>query len=106
MGDGFLALFDGPGRAIRCALAIRESVAALGLEVRVGIHTGEVERTEELGGIAVHLAARVLGQADSGEILVTQTTRDLVEGSGLLFESRGARELKGIDGARTLYAVV
>jgi len=105
-GDGFLALFDGPGRAIRCALAIRESLAVLGLEVRAGIHTGEVERKEELGGIAVHLAARVLGEAGSGEILVTRTTRDLVEGSGLLFEGRGARELKGIDGARMLYAVV
>lgn len=104
-GDGFLALFDGPGRAIRCALAIRESLALLGLDVRVGIHTGEVERTEELGGIAVHLAARVLGEAGAGEILVTRTTHDLVEGSGLAFEDRGEYELKGIDGARRLFAV-
>jgi class 3 adenylate cyclase/pimeloyl-ACP methyl ester carboxylesterase len=105
-GDGFLALFDGPGRAIRCAVAIRASLAALGLEVRAGIHTGEVERAAELGGIAVHLAARVLGEAGGGEILVTRTTRDLVEGSGLVFEDRGARELKGIQGPRALYAVV
>lgn len=105
-GDGFLALFDGPGRAIRCALAVRESLGLLGLEVRAGIHTGEVERTDELRGIAVHLAARVLTSARAGEILVTQTTRDLVEGSGLAFEDRGAHELKGIEGARALYAVV
>lgn len=105
-GDGFLALFDGPGRAIRCAMAVRESLTALGLEVRAGIHTGEVERTDELGGIAVHLAARVLGEARSGEILVTQTTRDLVEGSGLAFEDRGPHALKGIERARRLYAVV
>jgi pimeloyl-ACP methyl ester carboxylesterase len=103
-GDGFVALFDGPGRAIRCAMAIRESLASLGLEVRAGIHTGEVERADELRGIAVHLAARVLAEAGSGEILVTRTTRDLVEGSGLVFEDRGAHRLKGIEGARTLYA--
>jgi pimeloyl-ACP methyl ester carboxylesterase len=103
-GDGFLALFDGPGRAIRCAMAVRDSLETLGLEVRAGIHTGEVERTDELRGIAVHLAARVLAEAGAGEILVTQTTRDLVEGSGLQFEDRGTRELKGIEGPRTLYA--
>lgn len=105
-GDGFLVLFDGPGRAIRCALAVRESLRELGLEVRAGIHTGEVERADELTGIAVHLAARVLGEAGSGEVLVTHTTRDLVEGSGLAFEDRGERELKGIEGRRRLYAVV
>ncbi len=103
-GDGFLALFDGPGRAIRCAMAVRDSLDTLGLDVRIGIHTGEVERTDELRGIAVHLAARVLAEAEAGEILVTQTTRDLVEGSGLHFENRGIRELKGIEGPRTLYA--
>lgn len=105
-GDGFLALFDGPGRAIRCATAVRASLRGLGLEVRAGIHTGEVERADELTGIAVHLAARVLGEAGAGEVLVTQTTRDLVEGSGLVFEDRGSRELKGIEGPRVLYAVV
>jgi pimeloyl-ACP methyl ester carboxylesterase/class 3 adenylate cyclase len=105
-GDGFLALFDGPGRAIRCATAVRASLRGLGLEVRAGIHTGEVERADELTGIAVHLAARVLGEAGAGEVLVTQTTRDLVEGSGLAFEDRGERELKGIEGRRRLYAVV
>ena len=105
-GDGFLALFDGPGRAIRCAVAVRDSVGTLGLEVRAGIHTGEVERTDQVRGIAVHLAARVLSEAGPGEILVTQTTRDLVEGSELAFEDRGARVLKGIEGARMLYAVV
>jgi pimeloyl-ACP methyl ester carboxylesterase len=105
-GDGFLALFDGPGRAIRCATAVRESLRALGLEVRAGVHTGEVERADELTGIAVHLAARVLGESGAGEVLVTQTTRDLVEGSGLEFEDRGQHELKGIEGPRRLYAVV
>jgi pimeloyl-ACP methyl ester carboxylesterase len=104
-GDGFLALFDGPGRAIRCALSVRESLRALGLEIRAGVHTGEVERADELTGIAVHLAARVLGEAGVGEVLVTQTTRDLVEGSGLAFVDRGEHVLKGIEGPRRLYAV-
>jgi len=105
-GDGFLALFDGPARAIRCALAVREALGTIGLEVRAGIHTGEVERSNGVSGIAVHLAARVLSAAGGGEVLVTRTTRDLVEGSGLAFEDRGPHELKGIEGARTLYAVV
>lgn len=105
-GDGFLALFDGPGRAIRCALAVRESLRMIGLEVRAGIHTGEVERADETTGLALHLAARVLGEAGAGEVLVTQTTRDLVEGSGLAFEDRGEHELKGIEGLRRLYRVV
>lgn len=104
-GDGFLALFDGPGRAIRCALSIRSALRPLGLEVRAGVHTGEVERVT-LSGIAVHLAARVLAEAEGGEVLVTQTTRDLVEGSGLELEDRGERALKGIEGPRRLYAVV
>jgi class 3 adenylate cyclase len=105
-GDGFLAIFDGPGRAIRCALSVRESLKALGLEIRAGVHTGEVQRAEELTGIAVHLAARVLGEAAAGEVLVTGTTRDLVEGSGLVFEDRGEHRLKGIEGPRRLYAVL
>jgi class 3 adenylate cyclase len=105
-GDGFLALFDGPARAIRAALAIRDAVRGIGVEIRAGLHTGEVERTgDEVRGIAVHLAARSLGVASSGEVLVSQTTHDLVEGSGLQFVDRGAHELKGIEGARRLYAV-
>lgn len=105
-GDGFLALFDGPARAIRSALAIRDALRGIGLDVRAGVHTGEVEQAAEgPRGIAVHVAARVLGVAAAGEVLVSQTTHDLVEGSGLEFEDRGAHELKGIDGARRLYAV-
>jgi len=105
-GDGFLALFDGPARAIRSALAIREALRDIELEVRAGVHTGEVEQASDgPRGIAVHLAARVLGTAGAGEVLVSSTTHDLVEGSGLEFDDRGAHELKGIDGARLLYAV-
>jgi class 3 adenylate cyclase len=106
-GDGFLAVFDGPARAVRCALAIRDDVAALGLEVRAGAHTGEVERVDgSVRGIAVHLAARVMSQAAAQEVLVTSTTRDLVAGSGLAFADRGERVLKGIDEPRRLYAAV
>jgi class 3 adenylate cyclase/pimeloyl-ACP methyl ester carboxylesterase len=105
-GDGFLALYDGPARAIRSALAIRAALSSIGLDVRAGVHTGEVEQAAEgPRGIAVHLAARVLGAAAPGEVLVSQTTHDLVEGSGLEFEDRGEHELKGIEGARRLYAV-
>jgi class 3 adenylate cyclase len=104
-GDGFLALFDGPARAIRCGLAVRNELRALALEVRVGVHTGEVERAEgRPRGIAVHLAARVLAAARAGDVLLTQTTHDLVEGSGLAFDDRGLHELKGIEGPRRLYA--
>ena len=106
VGDGFLATFDGPARAIRCAVAIREAVRALGLEVRAGVHTGEVEiRGEDVGGIAVHIGARVSAQAGAGEVLVSSTVKDLVVGSGLNFEDRGARELKGVPGTWNLYAV-
>jgi class 3 adenylate cyclase len=106
-GDGFLALFDGPARAIRAGLAIGAAVSRLGLETRAGVHTGEVERRAgDVRGIAVHLAARVLGLAAAGEVLVSQTTRDLVEGSGIELADRGEHELKGIEGARRLYAVV
>jgi class 3 adenylate cyclase len=105
-GDGFLALFDGPARAIRSALAIREALRDIGLDVRAGVHTGEVEQAAEgPRGIAVHLAARVLGAAAPGEVLVSHTTHDLVEGSGLEFEDRGEHALKGIEGPRRLYAV-
>jgi class 3 adenylate cyclase len=106
-GDGFLALFDGPARAIRCALAIRNSLRALGLDVRVGLHTGEVERPAggSPRGIAVHIGARVAAAAGSGEVLVSATTRDLVAGSGISFADRGEFELKGV-GNRMLYSVV
>ena len=105
-GDGFLARFDGPARAIRCGLAIRDAVRALGLEVRAAVHTGEVELRASEGprGIAVHLAARILSLAEPGEVLVSQTTRDLVEGSGIPFTDRGEHELKGIEGPRRVLA--
>jgi pimeloyl-ACP methyl ester carboxylesterase/class 3 adenylate cyclase len=104
-GDGFFAVFDGPARAIRCALSVRDAVAPLGLQVRAGVHTGEVERPRGASprGIAVHTGARIVGAADAGEVLVSATTRDLVAGSGLDFDDRGEIELKGV-GARRLYA--
>jgi class 3 adenylate cyclase len=107
-GDGFLALFDGPARAIRCGLAIRDALRPLGLEVRCGVHTGEVERPpgEKPRGIAVHVGARVMALAGAGEVFVTSTTRDLVAGSGLEFADRGEHQLKGIDGPRRLFAAV
>jgi class 3 adenylate cyclase len=105
-GDGVLATFDGPGRAISAAREMREAVAELGLEIRSGIHTGECERLgDDLGGIAVHIGARVSAAAQPAEILVSQTVRDLVVGSGLEFEDRGARELKGVPGEWRLFAV-
>lgn len=105
-GDGFFALFDGPGRAIRCAQAIKRGLATLGLSVRAGIHTGEIERRDkEIRGIAVHIAARLASEANAGEILVTATTRDLVAGSGLSFVDRGERLLKGVDESKHLFAV-
>ncbi|CAN5240700.1 adenylate/guanylate cyclase domain-containing protein [soil metagenome] len=105
-GDGFLALFDGPARAIRCALAIQAELRALGLEVRAGAHTGEVERRtgDKPRGIAVHVGARIMSLADAGEVLVSSTTCDLVAGSGLHFEDRGEHTLKGIEGARRVFA--
>jgi len=107
-GDGFLALFDGPARAIRCALAVRDALAGLGLDVRAGVHTGEVERRrgDKPRGIALHVAARIMSLAGSGEVLVSSTTSDLVAGSGLSFEDRGEHELKGIEGRRRIYAAV
>ena len=104
-GDGFLALFDGPARAVRCALAVRDGLAALGLDVRAGVHTGEVERPAggKPRGIAVHVGARVMAAAGAGEVLVSSTTRDLMAGSGVTFEDRGEFDLKGI-GRRTLAA--
>ena len=105
-GDGFLAMFDGPQRAIRCAMAIRDAVQALGIEVRAGLHTGECEvRGDDIGGIGVHIGARVSALAGPNEVLVSSTLRDLVIGSGLVFEERGAHELKGVPGEWRLFAV-
>jgi class 3 adenylate cyclase len=104
-GDGFLAIFDGPARAVRCGLAICEDARALGLNVRVGVHTGEVEMDGPgVRGVAVHIGARVGAKAAAGEALVSSTVKDLVAGSGLAFESRGEHELKGVPGAWHLYA--
>jgi class 3 adenylate cyclase len=107
MGDGFLATFDGPARAIRCATAIRDSARAqFDLEVRSGLHTGEIEvMGEDVGGLAVHIGARVGAIAGAGEVLVSGTVKDLVVGSGIAFEDRGERELKGVPGEWRLWAV-
>jgi pimeloyl-ACP methyl ester carboxylesterase len=105
-GDGFLAAFDGPARAIRCACAVRDAVLQLGLEIRAGLHTGECEVLgDKLAGIAVHTGARVAAMAAAGEVLVSSTVKDLVAGSGLEFEDRGTHELKGIPGDWRLFAV-
>jgi len=105
-GDGFLAMFDGPQRAIRCAMAIRDAVRALGIEVRAGLHTGECEvRGDDIGGIGVHKGARVSALAGPNDVLVSSTLRDLVIGSGLEFEERGSYELKGVPGEWRLFAV-
>jgi class 3 adenylate cyclase len=104
LGDGFLATFDGPARAIRCALAVVEACESIGVEVRAGLHTGECERVAgDVGGIAVHIAARVIAEAGAGEVLVSRTVTDLVAGSGLGFAPRGTHELKGVPGAWELY---
>jgi pimeloyl-ACP methyl ester carboxylesterase len=104
-GDGFLATFDGPARAVRCAYAIQQSMSELGLEIRAGLHTGEVELADgNVSGIAVHTGARVAALAEPGEVLVSSTVKDLVAGSGLEFEERGTQELKGV-GEWRLYAV-
>lgn len=105
-GDGFFAAFDGPARAVRCAQAILEAVKPTGLEIRAGVHTGEVETIDgKVGGIAVSIGARVAAVAGPGEILVSGTVKDLVAGSGLLFKDRGTHELKGVPGEWRLYAV-
>ena len=105
-GDGFFAAFDGPGRAIECARAIREAVRSLDLEIRAGVHTGECERVDgKLGGIAVPTGARIASLAEPGEVLVSSTVKDLVAGSGIAFEDRGTHELKGVPGEWRLYAV-
>jgi class 3 adenylate cyclase len=105
-GDGFLATFDGPARAIRAAHAIRAELAEHGLQIRVGLHTGEVELLgNDIGGIAVHIAARVLSQAGAGEVLCSRTVKDLVAGAGFGFTDRGTRRLKGVADSWQLYAV-
>jgi class 3 adenylate cyclase len=105
-GDGFMATFDGPARAIRCAASLSEAMGTLGLEVRAGLHTGELEvMNGDLGGLAVHIAARVMERAGPCEVLVSSTVRDLVVGSGLAFQDRGAHELKGVPGEWRLFAV-
>jgi class 3 adenylate cyclase len=107
VGDGFLATFDGPARAIQCALAIRDSVRRIGLQIRAGLHTGEVELLgEDIGGLAVHIAARVAALAGPGEVVVSRTIRDLVAGSGIDFEDRGTHSLKGVPDDWKLLAVL
>jgi len=106
LGDGFLATFDGPARAIRCASAARDAVRTLGLEIRAGLHTGEVEIMDgDVAGIAVNIGARVNAVASAGEVLVSRTVTDLVAGSGITFEDRGTHALKGVPGEWQLYAV-
>ena len=103
-GDGLLAIFDGPARAVRAALALRDRVHALGLVIRAGLHTGEIEkRGGDVAGIGVHIAARVMAIADGDEVLVSRTVKDLVAGSGLTFEEHGTHDLKGVPDAWQLY---
>jgi class 3 adenylate cyclase len=105
-GDGFLAVFDGATRAVRCGVAMARSVEKLGLSIRVGVHTGEVEFVgSNARGVAVHTAARVMSLAGGGEVLVSSTTKDLLEGSGMTLEDAGAHVLKGLVGERRLYRV-
>lgn len=106
-GDGILATFDGPGRAVAFASRLRTDLSNIGLSIRTGIHTGEVEkRNGDIGGVAVHLGARIMAVAGAGEILVSRTVKDLVIGSSLTFEDRGIHALKGIEGEWRLYSVL
>ncbi|MGH9024779.1 MAG: adenylate/guanylate cyclase domain-containing protein [Acidimicrobiia bacterium] len=105
VGDGFVATFDGPGRAIRCAAAIRDALLSIGLQIRAGLHTGEIElRADDIAGIAIHIAARVQAEAEPAEVLVSRTVVDLVAGSGIRFDDRGSHELKGVPGQWELFA--
>jgi class 3 adenylate cyclase len=104
-GDGFLATFDGPARGVRCACAIAAEIRSIGIEVRAGLHTGECEMIgDDVGGIAVHIGARIAALAGASEVLVSGTVKDLVAGSGLRFGSRGSRALKGIPGEWQIFA--
>jgi class 3 adenylate cyclase len=106
-GDGFLAVFDSPTRAVQCAAEMTRSARAIDLEIRVGVHTGEIELVgDDVGGIAVHVAARVLALAGPNEVLVSSTTSGLLEGSGLILEDAGSHELKGLPGARQVFRLV
>ena len=106
LGDGFLMLFDGPARAIHCAKAITEATAPLGIKVRAGLHTGEVERTEsDVLGIAVHLAARIMDTASASDVVISRTVKDLVAGSGIAFDDAGEHSLKGIEERWQLFKV-
>jgi class 3 adenylate cyclase len=106
-GDGFFATFDGPARAVRCALAVTEEARAIGIDIRAGVHTGEVELSAEgVAGIAVHIGARTAALAGPGEVLVTRTVKDLVGGSGLVFDSRGTHELRGVPETWELYLAI
>jgi class 3 adenylate cyclase len=106
LGDGFLATFDGPARAIRCGSAISDASGELGVSTRIGIHTGEVElQGGDLAGLAVHIGARVVDEAQAGEVLVSRTVKDLVVGSGLSFRDRGEHSLKGVPGVWHLFAL-
>jgi class 3 adenylate cyclase len=105
-GDGFLSIFDGPARAVTCAARIGEQLRSLGIEVRCGVHTGEVERVgDQLGGLAVHLASRIMDEAGPGVILASSTVKDLVLGSGIEFIDRGPRQLKGVADTWRMYQV-
>jgi class 3 adenylate cyclase len=105
-GDGVLATFEGPARAVRCGLAMREAVASLGIAIKVGLHSGEIElMSDDIGGIAVHVAARVAALAGAGEVLATSTIKDLVSGSGLCFSHRGSQSLKGVPDEWSIFAV-
>ena len=104
-GDGILATFDGPGRAVRCALAFGAAAQQIGLPLRAGLHTGEIEvRGKDVGGIAVHAAARVMAQSNANEVLVSRVVTDLVAGAGLRFTERGVFDFKGIPGQWDLFA--
>ena len=104
-GDGILATFDGPGRAIRCAAALADELAGIGLQIRAGLHTGEIElRDGDIGGIAVHITARVMAAAEPGQILTSRTVHDLVVGSDIAMDNLGTRPLKGVDGTWQLFA--
>ena len=105
-GDGFLAVFDAPTRAIRCAVAIRETLWDIGIDVRIGLHTGEVElRGNDVGGIAVNIGARVAAEGSAGDVIVSNTVKDLVRGSRIGFDDRGEHTLKGVADRWALYAV-